>query len=128
MSDTPIIEDAVCIIPVKDVRQSADFYCNCLDFECRYISNDNSFSIIGHGDAVLHLVHTDDEASLKATSNHISVYLWVKNIDGLYKKLEARLSELPEERVRPPFDQPYGMREFHVKDLDGCLLLFGEDI
>jgi hypothetical protein len=30
--------------------------------------------------------------------------------------------------VHAPFDQPYGMREFHVKDPDGCLLFFGERI
>ncbi len=128
MSDKPVIEDAICIVPVRDVRLSADFYCSTLDFDCRFISDDKSFAIIGQGDAVLHLVRAEDEASLNATRHHISVYLWVKNLDGLYKDLEPRLSELPEGRVRQPFDQPYGMREFHVKDLDGCLLLFGEEI
>ena len=42
--------------------------------------------------------------------------------------LKSELDALPQGRVRPPFDQPYGMREFHVKDPDGCLLFFGQEI
>jgi len=37
-----------------------------------------------------------------------------------------RLETLPEGRVRPPFTQACGMREFHVKDPDGFLLFFGD--
>jgi hypothetical protein len=28
--------------------------------------------------------------------------------------------------VRAPLEQSYGVREFHVKDPDGCLLFFAE--
>jgi hypothetical protein len=35
---------------------------------------------------------------------------------------------LPDGRVRAPFDQPYGQREFHVLDEDGTLVFFGEAI
>ena len=37
-------------------------------------------------------------------------------------------ANLPDGRVRPPFDQPYLQREFHVIDEDGTLVFFGEDI
>ena len=49
-------------------------------------------------------------------------------IDALYARLAPKLERLAQGRVRPPFDRAYGMREFHVKDPDGCLLLFGEPI
>ena len=53
------------------------------------------------------------------------------DVDAIHELRELALpgnalETLPEDRVRAPFDQPYGMREFHVKDPDGCLLLFGE--
>jgi hypothetical protein len=90
------------------------------------ISDDETFAIAVHSEAALHFVKTDDPDALRATANNISVYLWVRSLDALYAHLSEKLAPLPEGGVRPPFDQPYGMREFHVKDPDGCLLRFGE--
>ena len=126
MSQTPVIEDAVYIVPVKDVRETVDFYVNTLGFENRMTSEDGNFAIVIHGEAAIQLLKTDDADALKATRNNISIYLWVKHVDALYEQLKPALDKLPEGRVRPPFNQPYGMREFHVKDPDGCLLFFAE--
>jgi len=125
---SPEIEDAVAIVPVRDVERSVDFYADVLGFERRMVSDDKRFAIVVHGEAALHFVVTDDEQALRATANNISVYLWVREIDALYQQFEPKLAGLGEGRVRAPFDQPYGMREFHVKDPDGCLLLFGEPL
>ena len=128
MSEQPIIEDAVAIVPVRDVPATMDFYADVLGFERRMVSDDRSFAIAVHGEAAVHFVATDDADALKATANNISIYLWVRALDRLYERLKPKLDQLPAGRVRPPFDQAYGMREFHVKDPDGCLLLFGENI
>ena len=128
MSETPVIEDAVAIIPVRDVTSTMDFYADVLGFERRFVSDDASFAIAVHGAAAIHFVATDDRAALEATANNMSVYLWVRSLDQLYADLKPRLDQLGTGRVRAPFDQAYGMREFHVKDPDGCLLLFGENI
>ena len=123
----PIIEDAVAIVPVRDIARTMDFYADLLGFERRMVADDQSFAIAVHGDAAIHFIACDDEEALKATANNISIYLWVREVDQLYRDLKAKLDQLPEGRVRAPFDQPYGMREFHVKDPDGCLLFFGEN-
>ncbi len=123
----PVIEDAVAIVPVRDVTATMDFYADTLGFERRMISDDKAFGIVVHGEAAVHFVRADDDASLAATANHISIYLWVQGVDALYEHLKPALEMLPSGRVRAPFDQPYGLREFHVKDPDGCLLFFGEN-
>ncbi|MEM8664496.1 MAG: VOC family protein [Pseudomonadota bacterium] len=128
MSKDPIIEDAVSIVPVADVHRTVAFYADVLGFEARLVTEDASFAIAVHGEAAIHFVHTDSAEVLKATANNISIYIWVRNIDALFTQLQPKLATLPDGRVRPPFDQPYGMREFHVKDPDGCLLLFGENL
>lgn len=128
IGDSPVIEDAVTIVPVRDVAKSVEFYESVLGFECRFVASDKSFGTVVRGDAAVHLLATDDEGSLKATANHIAIYIWVKGVDALYAQLQGKLDKLPDGRVRAPFDQAYGMREFHVKDPDGCLLFFGEDI
>lgn len=128
MNQIPIIEDAVSIVPVRDVRATVAFYVDTLGFENRMTSDDGSFAMVVHRDAAVHLLRTDDAEALRATAENISIYLWVKHVDALYERLKPELDKLPSERVRAPFDQPYGMREFHVKDPDGCLLFFGENI
>ena len=127
MPEDPLIEDAVAIVPVRDVRKTVDFFVDVLGFEERFVSDDQGFAIVVHGEAALHFVKAQDTDSLKATANHFSIYLWVKQVDALYEVLKPKLEALPEGRVRAPFTQDYGMREFHVKDPDGCLLLFGEE-
>lgn len=126
MPEKPTIEDAVAIVPVRDIAATMDFYADVLGFERRFVSDDQSFAIAVHGEAAIHFVSTDDTDSLRATANNISIYLWVRGIDQLFAQLRPKLNALEAGRVRAPFDQPYGMREFHVKDPDGCLLLFGE--
>jgi len=124
----PIVEDAVAIIPVSDMAQTLKFYEHTLGFEKRFVSDDASFAMMLHGEAALHFIKASDDQALKATRTNISIYLWSKQLDELYASLEPKLSPLPEGRVCTPFDQAYGMREFHVKDPDGCLLIFGETI
>lgn len=126
MPDDALIEDAVAIVPVRDIAATMDFYADTLGFERHFVAPGGGFAIAVHGKAALHFVATDDADALRATANHVSVYLWVRGLDALYDRLAPALAALPDARVRPPFDQPYGMREFHVKDPDGCLLLFGE--
>ncbi len=125
MTKPPVIEDAVAIVPVRNIVATVDFYADVLGFERRMVSEDKTFAIVVHGDAAVHFIQTGDAEALRATANHISIYLWVQSIDALYEHYKPRLDALPPGRVRPPFDQPYGMREFHVKDPDGCLLFFG---
>ena len=122
MADRPIIEDAVAIVPVRDIPTTMDFYAGVLGFERRFVADDQSFAIAVHGDAAIHFIRCDDEAALMATANNISIYLWVRHVDQLFADLKTKLDTLGEGRVRAPFNQPYGMREFHVKDPDGCLL------
>jgi len=123
----PVIEGAATIVPVRDVPTSAAFYADVFGWEVRDMSPDETFCII-IGDAIaLCLMGTTDEAALNATRSHISVYVWVRGVDALYDSLRPELDSLSDDQVRAPFTQEYGMREFHVKDPDGCLLMFGEE-
>ncbi|MEO1248288.1 MAG: VOC family protein [Pseudomonadota bacterium] len=126
MPDDIQILSGATIVPVRDVAASVDFYRDALGFEVRFAAEDGSIAIVGRGPAALQLLKTDDEGALKATSTNIALYIEVKGLDALYESLRSALDALPKARFRPPFEQPYGMREFHVKDPDGCLLFFGE--
>ena len=125
MTKKPFIEDAVAIIPVQDMQRTICFYTEILNFEKSYISNDETFATLKHGEAAIHFVLSNNANS--DIVNNISIYLWSNNLDELYNILKPKLESLPKEQVTKPFTQAYGMREFHVKDLDGNLLFFGEN-
>ena len=108
----PRIEAALPIVPVRDVAATVAFYTDILGFEARLVTDDGAFAVVGLDGAGIQLLKTDDAQAL---------------LDAFYEELRPKLDTLPPGRVRPPFDQPYGMREFHVKDPDGCLLFFGEE-
>jgi len=126
MADKPVIKDAVAIVPVRDVAETIRFYTDILGFEGQVLAEDNSYGSVRRGGAAMDLLATDDADALKATATNIALAVWVEGLDDLYAELTPKLNTLPKGRVRPPFDQPYGVREFHVKDPDGCLLFFAE--
>ncbi|MEM8914964.1 MAG: VOC family protein [Pseudomonadota bacterium] len=127
MPKDPAIKSAATIVAVSNVDASIAFYRDILGFETILATPDDSLGIVAKGPARLQLLKTDNEDALKATANNVAVYIEVDGVDDLYAHLQEGLETLPEGRLRPPFNQPYGMREFHVKDPDGCLLFFAED-
>ncbi|MEM1399034.1 MAG: VOC family protein [Pseudomonadota bacterium] len=127
MPKDPTIKSAATIVAVSNVDASIAFYRDILGFETILATPDGSLGVVAKGPARLQLLKTDNEDALKATANNVAVYIEVDGVDDLYAHLQEGLETLPEGRLRPPFNQPYGMREFHVKDPDGCLLFFAED-
>lgn len=121
------LEGMPSIVPVRNMARSLAFYRDTLGFEVRSTSDDSSYGLVAREHAAVMLLQTDDAKTLKATANNISCYIWVAELDALWSELVDKLAELPDGRVRAPFTQDYGMREFHVKDPDGFLIFFGKE-
>ncbi|MEM1315945.1 MAG: VOC family protein [Pseudomonadota bacterium] len=123
----PRLEGAATIIGVADAAASSRFYVDVLGFELR-AGGGPDYALLARDEAAVILTGGADAEALRATSRNVSVYVWAADLDALWAELEPRLAALPEGRVRPPFNQDYGMREFHVKDDDGALIFFGEEV
>jgi predicted DNA-binding ribbon-helix-helix protein len=126
--DKTVIESAATIVPVSDIGRTVDFYVDVLGFTLGFMAKDESFARISRDKATIQFIRTDNPDVLRATAGNISIYLTIDGVDDFYATLKPALDLLAEGWVRPPFDQSYGMREFHVKDPDGCLLFFGERV
>jgi uncharacterized glyoxalase superfamily protein PhnB len=50
------------------------------------------------------------------------VFFWVNDVDGLHAELAGRGAAV----VYPPIVQPYGMKEFAVRDPNGYVPGFGQ--
>lgn len=113
-------------VPCTRLEPQIAFYCGGLGFTLGYRAEGYAYL---HRDAVaLRLVEVWPEVDLRNPERQGSFYIDVRGLDAVYESLRPALDRLPEGRVRPPFDQPYGQREFHVADEDCTLIYFGERI
>ena len=54
----------------------------------------------------------------------IHLFQWVKDVDAYYKEIVDRGANIAKE----PINQPYGIREFGLSDVNGVGIVFGQDI
>lgn len=110
------------VVPVSDLGLAVDFYTGVLGFKVQV--QDDGYAYIVRDDIALRLLTATEGSPI----GQQSCYICVRDLDGLYEQMRPSLEQLPEGRVRAPFDQPYGQREFHVIDEDSLLIYFGEPV
>ncbi|WP_170329122.1 bleomycin resistance protein [Ruegeria arenilitoris] len=110
----------------SSLQKQIDFYCDRLGFSCGF--RQDNYAFLSLGTVAIRLLECPPRDDGLPLGDDQSFYIDVDGIDELYESLGPRLADLPEGRVRPPFDQPYQQREFHVIDEDGTLVFFGQDI
>ncbi len=113
-------------VPCTRLQKQIAFYRDRLGFEVGF-SADN-YAFLRRDDVAVRLVEVSDSVDLSHPERQGSFYIDVDEIDALYAQMEPRLADLPAGRVRAPFNQDYGQREFHVIDEDCTLIFFGESL
>jgi uncharacterized glyoxalase superfamily protein PhnB len=115
---------------VADVAKAAAYYSDRLGFRLigQFFKDPPVFAIVGRdADQTIMLALMEGE---RGGSNRgykdigIDAYLWVDDVDALY----ARFQRSGVDIVMPPTLRIYGMKELEVRDLDGYVLCFGEDV
>ena len=114
------------MIPCSQLATQISFYRQCLGFDLEFKSE--AYAIMRRDRAAIRLMQVDGQVDLSHPERQGSFYVDVIGIDNLYKVLQPKLDTLESTRVRAPFDQEYGQREFHVADEDCTLVFFGEAI
>ncbi len=110
----------------SSLQNQIDFYCDRLGFSCGF--RQDNYAFLSRRPVAIRLLECPPRDDCKLLGEEQSFYIDVEGVDALYDSLKPRLEDLPDGRVRPPFDQPYQQREFHVIDEDGTLIFLGEDI
>jgi uncharacterized glyoxalase superfamily protein PhnB len=113
---------------VEDVKRAAEYYRDKLGFEIgEYFLDPPVFVIVQCDGIAIQLALMEDArggSNRKWKSEAFDAYIWVESADTLYAELEARQADL----IAPPQLKFYGMKEFEVRDDDGFVLRFGEDV
>ncbi|RYY25078.1 MAG: bleomycin resistance protein [Sphingomonadales bacterium] len=111
---------------VQDVVRAHSYYIEKLGFESpRFWGEPPTSCIVGRGSFDLMLAQVDAGNATHPNAENegrIDAYFWVHDVDALYAEYKGNGADLTGE----PEDQPYGMREIRVRDLDGHMLCFGQ--
>jgi len=112
------------ILPARDLARTRAFY-GSLGFKAGY-PHDDRYDILRRGHLVVHLEQTDD---LEPERNTVSCYWRVTGADLLYREFAALgLPSTGLPRLTEPQDEPWGMREFTLKDPSGNLVRVGHEL
>jgi predicted enzyme related to lactoylglutathione lyase len=104
------------VLHVPDVAATAAFYRDVLGFTCDF--GDAAYAVVWRDNSAIHFVRDD------ANPRGIHLFQWVRDVDAYYRELVDRGASVAQE----PADQPYGIREFRLHDINGVSIVFGQDI
>jgi uncharacterized glyoxalase superfamily protein PhnB len=112
---------------VPDVETVGSYYREVLGFRCEYAAGaPPEFAIYSRDTCALMLRRASDPSRIipnEKQGGTWDVFYWVEALDPLFEELAA----LGASFAYPPTVQPYGMREFAVRDPNGYVLGFGEE-
>lgn len=107
------------IFSVADLQASLRYYVEVLQFEKRWDWGDPpDYACVAFGDAELFLCQKGQGQS------GTWLYLFVDGIDEYCAEIRKRGAEL----ISGLADEPWGMREIHVRDPDGHVLRIGTSL
>ena len=103
------------VLHVPDVSATAAFYRDLLGFTWDF--GDDTYAVVWRDNSAIHFVRDEDGP------RGVHLFQWVKNVDAYYREIVDRGAKVAE-----PADQPYGLRELAVRDINGVRIVFGQDI
>jgi uncharacterized glyoxalase superfamily protein PhnB len=111
------------VLAVRDLAASTRFYIDVLGFQRDFGDGSDGWSFLSRGGFKVMLGECPDERPASELGSHSYVaYVLVEGIDELYAELAARGAEIP----TAPRTEPWGLREFGVRTVDGHRIRFGE--
>jgi uncharacterized glyoxalase superfamily protein PhnB len=112
------------VIAVPNLARSAAFYRDVLGFTVHEMG-DPGWRWFERDACVILAGECPDAMPPAALGDHsYFAYVQVEDIDALHAELTGRGVEL----IKPLRDEPWGMREFGVRTIDGHRMMFGESV
>jgi len=116
---------------VDDVVATANYYRDKLGFRYeRFWGEPPCFTIVQRSGAHIMLKQPEIKGAMHPNrlvdpeDSSWDAYIWVDNADTLYDEFQRNGVRI----VRPICNQPYGCRDFDIRDCNGYTLCFGHTI
>lgn len=114
---------------VADVRRAAEYYRDKLGFRIigYFFEEPPVFGMVDRDGAEIHLRLATD--GLKGSNREregdaLDCYVRVKDVEALHAEFKEKGAEI----IQAPILRIYGMKEIEVRDLDGFVTCFGQDM
>jgi len=104
------------VLHVKDVEAAAAFYRDFLGFTWDF--GDETYAVVWRDNSAIHFVRDDRNPS------GVHLFQWVKDVDAYHQEIVERGAQVSS----GPTDQPYGIREIGLRDINGVGIVFGQDV
>ena len=91
------------MIPSYNIKKTLIFFVDL--FEFKISMDEESYAVVYKDNHLIHILNAGTDVG------EMEFYLEVDELDNLFDSIKDKLEGI---KVRPPFNQPYGMREFHV--------------
>jgi len=104
------------VLHVSDVEATARYYRDVLGFTWDF--GDEQYSVVWRDNSAVHFVK-DAHAP---TGVHL--FQWVRDVDAYHDEISRRGAQI----ASTPTNQPYGIREMAVRDINGVGVVFGQEI
>jgi predicted enzyme related to lactoylglutathione lyase len=104
------------VLQVADVAATTAFYRDVLGFTCDF--GDETYAVVWRDNSAIHFVRDSGQPS------GVHLFQWVKDVDSYQREIVSRGAVVTME----PTDQPYGLRELGLRDVNGVAIVFGQDI
>ncbi len=112
------------VLPVADLAASVRFYCDVIGLELDFLWGEpphyGRVKHGGYGDSIF--VHLEQVASAVPQASELRLHVG-RDVDGLHAAYVARGADV----IHAPQTQPWGLREFALRDPDGHVLIFGAE-
>lgn len=103
------------VLHVPDVLATTAYYRDVLGFTWDF--GDETYAVVWRDNSAIHFVRDE------GVPRGVHLFQWVKDVDAYHAEVVGRGAEV----AMSPRDQPYGIREFGVRDINGVGIVFGQD-
>jgi len=107
----------------KQVKETVDFYCNVLGFECLEYDEELGWAAFSRNDIEIMATLPNSHLPFDQPVFTGSFYITTDDVDGIWEELKKKVKV-----CYPLEDFDYGMREFAIYDNNGYLLQFAQPI
>jgi predicted enzyme related to lactoylglutathione lyase len=104
------------VLLVPDVVTTATFYRDVLGFTLDF--GDDDYSVVWRDNSAIHF------AKDSGSPAGVRLFQWVRDVDAYYAEILTRGAKVES----APEDRPYGIRDFSLRDVNGIVVIFGQDI
>jgi uncharacterized glyoxalase superfamily protein PhnB len=114
---------------VADVVKAAEYYRDKLGFTIRgyFFEDPPVFGMVGRDKLIIQLSLMEagrGGSNRQWKGEALDAYIWVDDVEALYVEFQQSGADI----ISPPQLRIYGMKELEVRDLDGYVICFGQDI